>query len=145
LSVTAYVEDALEHALTDLPVVWAIGDGLRVQRVVGTEGRWAWRKVDGTQLAWQIYCETPTSGSFAEPTFVYYDLIVSRDLEAFLLTHSNFNAGIWDIHWLIRNLVFIPFTALTDKPSLLRSNVLSLAELLSDNCLSRQPNLDWPT
>lgn len=143
-SVAAYVEDALGSALTDLPVVWGLGEGISVQRVVWREGRWVWRRIEKPRIAWLIYCEL-LAPERLEGASLFYELWVSRDLEAFLLTHSNVNAGIMDAHWLIRTATYIPFSVLTEKYGVIQSQPLSLVQLLADSLLSCPPNLLWPT
>ena len=76
---------------------------------------------------------------------LYYEVIASSDLEVFLLTHSNHNAGLYDARWLIRTAIMIPFEALYKGPGIFRAEPLSLGRILSEVCLEHPPNLDWPT
>ena len=144
----AFVEQQLDEALRNLPMIWRIGDtGLEIQRVVGAGGRWAWRRNEQLEWTWFIYSSDPTAtpGTVTDSALLYYDLRASRGIEAFVLTHSNINAGLWSQRWLIKKATLIPFTALTIEHSIYSDGALSLAQLVADICLSCEPNVDWPT
>jgi hypothetical protein len=118
-SLAEFVEKQLDEALRGLPMIWRLGDtGLEIERA---------------------------PGNIIDRIDLYYDLQASRDLEAFVLTHSNVTAGLWSQRWLIRKATLIPFTALTIEHSIYSDQALSLAQLVADICLSCEPNLDWPT
>jgi hypothetical protein len=145
-NLAAFVEKQLDEALRGLPMIWRKGSGLEIQRVVSGAGRWAWRRNQQLEWTWYIYSSTTTTpGNIIDRIDLYYDLQASRDLKAFVLTHSNVNAGLWGQRWLIRKATLIPFTALTIEHSIYSDEALSLAQLVADICLSCEPNLDWPT
>jgi hypothetical protein len=80
------------------------------------------------------------------PRTIGYDVYrLSRDLEIFLLTHSNHTAGPHCPRQLIRTAIVIPFRALYGRPSVFREEPLSLGQILSEVCLEFPPNCDWPT
>jgi len=146
-SLATFVEKQLDEALRGLPMIWRIGDtGLEIQRVVSGAGRWAWRRNEQREWTWYIYSSTTTKpGDIIDRIDLYYDLQASRDLEAFVLTHSNVHAGLWSQRWLIQKATLIPFAALTIEHSIYSDEALSLSQLVADICLSCEPNLDWPT
>jgi hypothetical protein len=135
-----YVEHELASALDRLPVAWKMSETeLAVERGDAGEAKWLWARATHGELTWRIY--SPVSGSIE----FYYDLLVSRDLEMLVLTHSNLRAGLYDARWVVKSATLIPFSALLDDRSLFRSEPLHLGRLVSETCLGCQPNLDWPT
>jgi hypothetical protein len=137
--IQAYVDTEVTRALRTVPAIWELRDSGVVERHVGREGVWSWATDESRKLSWRVSC-----GGIGN-TDLYYEVIASRDLEVFLLTHSNHNAGFYDTRWLIRTAMIIPFKALYAKPSIFRAEALSLGQMLSEVCLEHPPNCDWPT
>jgi hypothetical protein len=146
-ALSAYVEKELKAALDGLPVFWRMGDGLTLVRGADGNGEWSWTRHGQRRLAWTISTRVATNpGSIIDHVVFYYDLWISRDLETFLLTHSNVTAGLWNSKWLLRNCTTIPFRVLTHGHELLlHSQPLTLAQVVVDTIWKCQPNFDWPT
>jgi hypothetical protein len=141
-TLAAFIERQLDEALKGLPMIWCKGGGLTIKRLVSSAGRWAWRRNEYRERTWYIYCSNAAGRNVID---LYYDLHVSMDLEAFVLTHSNITAGLWSQRNLIRKATLIPFTALAIGQSIYSDEALSLAQLVAEICLSCEPNFDWPT
>ena len=137
--IQAYVESQLVRACGASPVVWRLTNYGIVERHDGQKGTWSWKRDSGQKLKWTI--RAIGSGNYD----LYYEVIASTDIQAFLLTHSNHNKGLYDARWLIRTAMVIPFRALLEKNSLYRKEPLSLERILSEVCLAFEPNSDWPT
>jgi hypothetical protein len=137
--IQAYVDTELTRTLRTVPMVWVLTEAGTVERHVGGEGAWSWAPDTLRPLRWTITC------GGIDNTDLYYEVITSRDLEMFLLTHSNHTAGPYYPRQLIRTAMMIPFRALYQRPSIFREEPLSLGRILSEVCLEFPPNCDWPT
>jgi hypothetical protein len=135
--VVRYVEAEFARELPRTPVIWCVKNCTEIQRLNRAASRWSWRRWE-RGMAWRISC----AGGDAE---IYYDIIVSRDLAAFILTHANSTAGCWDTRFLIRKATLIPFQVVLDKFGVYRSEPLTLGQLVSEALLDVHPNSDYPT